>query len=70
MMITDFNFGGVLLPGLLVIALGDFLCLLILLRFLAFSSTYRALPGRPLVNVAAFLILFALLKQGLNAMGL
>ncbi|MBU9826470.1 MULTISPECIES: DUF1656 domain-containing protein [Rahnella] len=69
-MMTDINIGGVFLPGLLVMALVAFSGTILITPFLAFSRFYRRLPCRPLIDFTTFIIIFALLMQALNALGL
>ncbi|ADW73496.1 MULTISPECIES: DUF1656 domain-containing protein [Rahnella] len=69
-MITDINIGGVFLPGLLVMALMAFSGTILITPFLSFSRFYRRLPCRPLIDFTTFIIIFALLMQGLDASGL
>ena len=68
-MIADINLGGVLLPGLLVIALVAFFCTMVVLPVLALSRFYLSLPCRPLIELATFITIFALLIPGLNILG-
>lgn len=69
-MIADIAIGGVLLPGLLVIALVALIGAAIILRFLTLTGADRAFARRPLVELATFVILFGLLPQYLPSSGL
>lgn len=69
-MINDMNFGGVYIPGLLVIALAALFCTLLWLPLFTFSRRYRRLPLRPLMSFSTYIVTFFLLMQGLNALGL
>ncbi|WP_413738397.1 DUF1656 domain-containing protein [Sodalis sp. RH21] len=69
-MIADVNIGGVFLPGLLVMAFVAFFCTILAIPLLALSKVYQRSPCRPLVDFAIFIVIFALLMQGLNAPGL
>lgn len=69
-MIADIAIGGVLLPGLLVIALVALIGAAIVLRLLTLTGADRAFAHGPLVELAAFVILFGLLAQYLPSSGL
>jgi hypothetical protein len=69
-MIADIAIGGVLLPGLLVIALVALIGAAIILRLLTLTGADRAFARRPLVELATFVILFGLLAQYLPSSGL
>ncbi|MEF3091558.1 DUF1656 domain-containing protein [Raoultella sp. WB_B2P2-3] len=69
-MMSDVNFGGVFVPGLLVVALVALACTLLLVPLFTFSRLYRSLPARPLIGFATYIFTFFLLMQGLNALGL
>ncbi|WP_039055864.1 DUF1656 domain-containing protein [Enterobacter sp. Bisph1] len=68
-MINDLNIGGVLIPGLLVIALAALICTLLLVPLFTFSRLYRRLPFRPLIDFSTFIVTCFLLLQGLTALG-
>lgn len=69
-MIADIAIGGVLLPGLLVIAFVALIGAAIVLRLLTLTGADRAFAHRPFVELAAFIILFGLLAQHLPSSGL
>lgn len=69
-MINDVNICGVFFPGLLVIALVTLFCSLIFVPVLTFSRLYRSLPCRPLIDFSTYVVIFFLLLQGVNALGL
>lgn len=69
-MIADIAIGGVLLPGLLVIALVALIGAAIILRLLTLTGADHAFARRPLVELATFVILFGLLAQYLPSSGL
>jgi len=69
-MIADIAIGGVLLPGLLVIALVALIGAAIVLRLLTLTGADRAFARRPIVELAVFIILFDLLAQYLPSSGL
>ncbi|GAA5629331.1 hypothetical protein Brsp05_04632 [Brucella sp. NBRC 12953] len=68
-MITDFNSGGVLLPGLLVLAIAALVVTMGILQLLATIGLLRALAHRPLIELAVFIFSYALLLQALTASG-
>lgn len=69
-MIVDVNVGGVLLPGLLVLAVVALLGTIVVLRLLAMAGSYRVFVHRPLVEIATFAIIYGLLVQNLPFTGL
>ena len=69
-MIADIAIGGVLLPGLLVIAFVALIGAAIVLRLLTLTGADRAFARRPFVELAVFIILFGLLAQYLPSSGL
>ncbi|MBS0849997.1 DUF1656 domain-containing protein [Citrobacter sp. JGM124] len=68
-MIADINLGGVLLPGLLVIALVAFFCTLVVIKIVSSTSFYAALPCGALIEFATFIAIFTLLIPGMNLLG-
>jgi hypothetical protein len=69
-MIVDVDVGGVLLPGLLVLAVVALLATIVVLRFLAIAGGCRVFVHRPLVEIAAFALIYGLLVQTLPFTGL
>jgi len=69
-MINDFNFEGVFVPGLLIIALVALICTRLLIQIFSLSEGYRRLPFRPVINICVMIIMFYLLLQGLNSPGI
>lgn len=69
-MIVDLNVGGVLIPGLVVLAFIALVATMAALRLLAASSLHRWFAYRPLVELAAFIIIYGLLVQYLPSIGL
>ncbi|KAA9367290.1 MULTISPECIES: DUF1656 domain-containing protein [Ochrobactrum] len=68
-MIADVNSGGVLLPGLLVLAIAALVVTIGVVRLLATIGFLRALAHRPLIELAAFIFIYALLVQAFTASG-
>ncbi|MBB4096383.1 DUF1656 domain-containing protein [Ochrobactrum pecoris] len=68
-MIPDFNIGGVLLPGLLVLAVAAIVVTIAVVRLLAVAGIFRALAYRPLIEIAVFIIIYALFLQSLTSSG-
>ncbi|KGD72146.1 hypothetical protein HA49_15385 [Tatumella morbirosei] len=69
-MINDFNFEGVFVPGLLIIALVALICTRLLIQLFSLTEGYRCLPFRPVINICVMIIMFYLLLQGLNSPGI
>ncbi len=69
-MILDFDIGGVLIPGLLVLALVALVAASAIIRLLALAGTFRLFTYRPLVELAVFAIVYGLLVQYLPFTGL
>ncbi|SBW00675.1 conserved hypothetical protein [uncultured Alphaproteobacteria bacterium] len=69
-MIVDVDVGGVLLPGLLVLAVVALLATIVVLRFLSIAGGRRVFVHRPLVEIAAFALIYGLLVQTLPFTGL
>ncbi|WP_324695220.1 DUF1656 domain-containing protein [Novosphingobium sp. RL4] len=69
-MIVDLNLGGVLIPGLLVLAFVALVATIAVIRLLSVAGIYRAFAYRPLVELATFAIIYGLLVQHLPSIGL
>lgn len=69
-MLNDMNIGGVFIPGLLTIALISLACTLLLVPLLSCSKRFCRLPCRPLIDFSLCIVIFYLLLQALNALGL
>jgi len=69
-MIVDFNIGGVLIPGLVVLAFIALVATVATLRLLSMTGIHRRFAYRPLVELATFVILYGLLVQYLPLTGL
>ncbi len=69
-MIVDLVIGGVLVPGLLVLAMLAMAVTFAALRLLAACGLRRLFACRALVDVALFVLVFALLVQYLPTNGL
>ncbi|WP_313031996.1 DUF1656 domain-containing protein [Brucella sp.] len=68
-MITDFNSGGVFYPGLLVLAIAALVVTIGIVQLLATIGLLRAFTHRPLIELAVFIFIYALLLQGSTASG-
>ncbi|CAO3402440.1 MULTISPECIES: DUF1656 domain-containing protein [unclassified Azospirillum] len=68
-MILDLDFGGVFLPGLLVLALAALAGTVALVRLFAAAGLFRLTASRPLVELATFALLYGLLLQALPSSG-
>lgn len=68
-MIADLSIGGVLIPGLLVIACLNLALTIAVLRFLSFTGVSQRLVFPPLVELALFVIHFGLLVHALSTIG-
>ncbi|PWC76420.1 DUF1656 domain-containing protein [Azospirillum sp. TSH64] len=68
-MIPDLDFGGVFLPGLLVLALEALAGTVALVRLFAAAGLFRLTASRPLVELAIFALLYGLLLQALPSSG-
>jgi hypothetical protein len=68
-MIVDLNIGGVLIPGLVVVAFAALVATMAVLRLFAASSLNRRFAYRPLVELAVFVIIYGLLVQYLPSIG-
>lgn len=69
-MIVDLNLGGVFIPGLVVLAFIALIVTVTTMRFFAATGISQLFAFRPLVEVAAFLIVYGLLTQYLPLNGL
>lgn len=69
-MIVDLNVGGVLIPGLLVLAFLALLVTVAMIRFFSATGIQRLFASRPLVELATFAIIYGLLAQYLPLIGL
>lgn len=69
-MIVDLNIGGVLIPGLLVLAIVALVGTVVVLRIFTIAGIARAFAYRPLVELATFATLYGLLVQFLPPIGL
>ncbi|CAH2602910.1 conserved protein of unknown function [Rhodovastum atsumiense] len=68
-MIVDFNFGGVFIPGLVVLAFIALIATIATMRCFAATGISRLFAYRPLVEIATFLIICGLLMQYLPLIG-
>ncbi|KAB2688026.1 DUF1656 domain-containing protein [Brucella pseudogrignonensis] len=68
-MITDFNSGGVFYPGLLLLAIAALVVTIGIVQLLASIGLLRALAHRPLIELAVFIFIYALLLQALTTSG-
>ncbi|MEW9310650.1 DUF1656 domain-containing protein [Labrys neptuniae] len=69
-MIVDLNVGGVLIPGLLVLAFAALAGTIAVIRILSVAGIYRVFAYRSLVELATFAIVYGLLVQHLPSIGL
>ncbi|MFS2327575.1 DUF1656 domain-containing protein [Brucella sp. H1_1004] len=69
-MIVDLNIGGVLIPGLVVIAFVALVATMSVLRLFTASGLNRRFACRPLVELVTFVIIYGLLVQYLPSIGL
>ncbi|ASV88717.1 hypothetical protein CES85_2990 (plasmid) [Ochrobactrum quorumnocens] len=69
-MIVDLNVGGVLIPGLVVLAFIALVATMATLRLIAAAGLNRLFAYRPLVEIATFVIIYGLLVQYLPSIGL
>ncbi|WP_435656849.1 DUF1656 domain-containing protein [Brucella pituitosa] len=69
-MIVDLNIGGVMIPGLVVIAFVALVATMSVLRLFTASGLNRRFAYRPLVELATFVIIYGLLVQYLPSIGL
>lgn len=68
-MIPDLDLGGILVPGMLALAGLALVLTVVVLRLLAVAGVARRLAARPLLELAVFVFLLALLVEGLPAIG-
>lgn len=68
-MIADLSIGGVLIPGLLVIACLSLALTVAVLRFLSFTGASRRIAFPAIFELALFVILFGLLAYGPPVIG-
>jgi hypothetical protein len=69
-MIVDLNIGGVLIPGLVVLAFVALLVAVAMIRFFSTTGIQRLFVSRALVELATFVIIYGLLLQSLPLIGL
>ena len=69
-MIVDLNVGGVLVPGLVVLAFIALIATMAVLRLFAVTGLNRRFAYRPLAELATFVIIYGLLVQYLPLIGL
>jgi len=69
-MFVDLNVGGVLIPGLVVIAFVALVATMVLLRLFGAAGLHRRFAYPPLVELATFIIIYGLLVQYLPLIGL
>lgn len=69
-MIADLDLGGVIIPGLLVLALAALAATTAAIRLLVYARLTRLFAYRPLVELAVFAILYGLLVQAASSIGL
>ncbi|CAM5508496.1 hypothetical protein MAUB1S_08490 [Mycolicibacterium aubagnense] len=67
-MIIDLAIGGILIPGLLALALIALVTTVLVLRLLSACGIHRVFAHRPLVELAVFAIVLGLLAQHLTGM--
>ncbi|AWJ87940.1 hypothetical protein TSH58p_31050 (plasmid) [Azospirillum sp. TSH58] len=68
-MIVDLSVGGVLLPGLLVLAFAALAATMAVVRFLGATGIHRLFAYRPLAELAIFVLIYGLLVQCLPSVG-
>lgn len=69
-MIVDWNIGGVLIPGLLVLGFIALIATMAMMRLCTAAGISRLFVSRALVEFATFLIIYGLLMQYLPRVGL
>jgi len=69
-MIVDLNIGGVLIPGLVALAVVALIATIAVLRLITASGLNRRFAYRPLFELATFVIIYGLLVQYLPWIGL
>ncbi|MBP2230090.1 fatty-acid desaturase [Azospirillum agricola] len=68
-MIVDLSVGGVLIPGLVVLALAALVATMAVVRLLAVTGIHRLFAHRALVELAVFVLLYGLLVRCLPSVG-
>ncbi|QWK80840.1 DUF1656 domain-containing protein [Ochrobactrum sp. BTU1] len=68
-MIIDLNLGGVLIPGLVVLAFISLVATIAAVLLFAASGLNRLFAYRALVEIATFVIIYGLLVQYLSSIG-
>ena len=68
-MIVDCNIGGVFIPGLLLLAIIALVATVVVIRLLNFAGICRVFAYWPIVELATFAIIYALLLQHLPSTG-
>lgn len=68
-MIVDLNVGGILIPGLVVLAFLALVATMAVLHLFAAAGLHRRIAYRPLVELATFVIIYGLLVQYLPSIG-
>jgi hypothetical protein len=68
-MIVDLDVGGVLIPGLLALAVVAMFASIAITRVLSAVGIYRLFAHRQLVELATFVLIFGLLVQHLPSIG-
>lgn len=69
-MVVDLKVGGVLIPGLVVLAVVALIATMAMLRLFAATGLNRRFAYRPLVELSTFVIIYGLLVQYLPTIGL
>jgi hypothetical protein len=69
-MIVDLNIGGVLIPGLVALAVVALIATIAVLRLITASGLNRRFAYRPLVELATLVIIYGLLVQHVPWIGL
>lgn len=69
-MIVDLNIGGVLIPGLVVIAFIALVITMATLRLFSTAGLHRRFAYWPHVELAIFVIIYGLLVQYLPSIGI
>ncbi|MFZ5738192.1 MAG: DUF1656 domain-containing protein [Pseudomonadota bacterium] len=62
-MIVDLNVAGVFIPGLVVLALVALIATMAVIRLCTAIGILRLFAYRPLIEIATFLIIYAVLAQ-------
>lgn len=69
-MIVDLNVGGVLVPGLVLLAFAALVVAVAMTRFFSATCIHRLFASQALVELATFVIIYGLLAQYLPLIGL